>query len=600
LDLHAAGAPNYTWFGTGVNGNTDSTVTISFSGLYGVGSVVYDTNSFGCTATYSTSTQILIEDKPQPVVTPASNVICPGDSVLLVSSSFTGNAWEGPNGPIADSGNAIYVSDPGYYYTVVNDSDSCGLVSAAILLTQYTTPSVAALGDTGLCDGDSIIISVQAGSNSIIEWQAPLSGDSTSQVIYSPGTYTVKITSCGIETFASITIYSSQALSTITPGGVLCEDSTVVLSAPSGMASYLWFPGGQTTQNITISTPGNYVLAVQDSSGCTSVSDTLTIEEIVVPSDILATAYGFCYGDSLTLSGAPGLAGYLWLPTGDTTPSIVTYQPGFFTLIVTDTNGCVAQSDATEIVVPDTVATLDLSGPIYFCEGETLVLDAETSISANYLWFPGGETTPTIEVTQSGVFAVAVVDTFGCNSFSDTISVKVDPNTLITPIVSNDTTVCLGTSALLKAEADSGIIVWYSDLSGVPLFTGAVYEAQILTPTTFYVRTESAVCESDPASVFVDIFDCDNVKTGNIFTPNGDGVNDNFRVQIFGATYFRVEIFNRWGGLIYFFDHPNQSWDGTMYETGEALPDGTYYYVVNYRKYDGTDVTEKGYVTLMR
>jgi hypothetical protein len=329
LDLHATGAPNYTWFGTGVNGNTDSTVTISFSGLYGVGSVVYDTNSFGCTATYSTSTQILIEDKPQPVVTPASNVICPGDSVLLVSSSFTGNAWEGPNGPIADSGNAIYVSDPGYYYTVVNDSDSCGLVSAAILLTQYTTPSVAALGDTVLCDGDSIIISVQAGSNSIIEWQAPLSGDSTSQVIYSPGTYTVKITSCGIETFASITIYSSQALSTITPGGVLCEDSTVVLSAPSGMASYLWFPGGQTTQNIIISTPGNYVLAVQDSSGCTSVSDTLTIEEIVVPSDIFATAYGFCNGDSLTLSGAPGLAGYLWLPTGDTTPSIVTYQGQF-------------------------------------------------------------------------------------------------------------------------------------------------------------------------------------------------------------------------------------------------------------------------------
>ncbi len=600
FQLTATGAPNYLWYGPGVTGSTDSIVDVYTAGLYLVGSVVNDTNSFGCTANYTTTSQIQIYDKQQPTVTAASEVICPGDSVLLSSSSPTGNNWEGPNGPILDSSAYIYVTDPGYYYTIVNDSDSCAIVSNAILLSQYTTPLLVASGDTFICAGDSTTITVQASSTSIIEWQPPLSGNGFTQVIYSAGTYTVKITSCGIETYASITIYSSDALATITPSGVLCQDSSITLSGIPGMVSYLWMPGGETTSSITVSNPGNFTLAIMDTNGCAGLSDTLTIDEISVPASITSVANGFCNGDSLSLMGNSGMTNYLWAPTGDTTQSIITYQPGTFTLVVTDTNGCVGISDPVVIVVPDTIASLVLLGADYFCEGESVVLDASSPIAASYLWYPNNETSDQITVFQTGTFAVSTVDTFGCKAYSDTINILVDSNKLQIPTVSNDTTICAGSTVMLVASVDSGNLVWYNPLGAPSVGTGNSYSPLVIDETRFYVRAESQVCVGELASVLVSTFDCENVLVGNVFTPNGDGVNDYFQIQIYGTTYFNVEIYNRWGTLIYTLDHPNQRWDGTMYESGEALPDGTYYYVLTYGKYDGTDQTQKGNVTMIR
>ena len=600
LALEASGAPNYTWVGPNVNGVTDSIIYVYTPGNYLVGSIVYDTNSFGCVSSFDTITSVTIVLKAQPIVTSASAVICPGDSVQLTSNALIGNNWEGPNGPISNTSSIIYVSDPGLYYTIVNDADSCGLVSNSILLTQYTTPQLVATGDTILCDGDSTTITVQTDTSAIIDWQPPLSGSNLTQVIYTAGTYTVKITSCGIETFASITIHPASALASITPSGILCEDSTIILSATPNMASYLWMPGGQTTPTITANSSGIFTVQVVDSNGCTDVSDTLILDQIFVNATITSTAQGFCWGDSLSLMGNPGMVTYQWVPTGETTQNIVTSNPGTFTLIVTDTNGCTGVSDDAVIVVPDSVASINLLGSDYFCEGDSVVLDAESPIISSYNWFPGNEQTPSITVTQTGTYAVATLDTFGCNAYSDTVNITVDKNTLLIPNVSNDTAICSGTSIVLNASVDSGNLVWYNPLDSLPVFTGSHYQVFVINDTRFYVRSETEVCVSEPNSVLIETFNCEGVIVPNVFTPNGDGVNDYFQIQVFGASYFKVEIFNRWGTLIYTLDHPNQRWDGTMYESGETLPDGTYYYVLTYGKYDGTDASQKGYVSLMR
>jgi gliding motility-associated-like protein len=80
----------------------------------------------------------------------------------------------------------------------------------------------------------------------------------------------------------------------------------------------------------------------------------------------------------------------------------------------------------------------------------------------------------------------------------------------------------------------------------------------------------------------------------NVFTPNGDGVNDEFFIPGAGALRdFRVEIYNRWGRKVYEWTDPQAGWDG------EGHNDGVYFYVVTAKRGNGEDYIEKGNVTLV-
>ena len=95
----------------------------------------------------------------------------------------------------------------------------------------------------------------------------------------------------------------------------------------------------------------------------------------------------------------------------------------------------------------------------------------------------------------------------------------------------------------------------------------------------------------------------------NVFTPNGDNENDNFIIQLIGATYLeslRVQVFNRWGQEVAGSKFDVQSlvseaviWNGTT-NAGNKASEGTYFYVVSYTTKLGETVTEKGSVTLLR
>lgn len=80
-----------------------------------------------------------------------------------------------------------------------------------------------------------------------------------------------------------------------------------------------------------------------------------------------------------------------------------------------------------------------------------------------------------------------------------------------------------------------------------------------------------------------------SVLIPNSFTPNNDGVNDNwFTVSSFVKDY-DLSVFNRWGNLVYRTNIPSQKWDGTF--NGNKVPDGTYIYLLKYTGYD--DASEK-------
>ena len=90
----------------------------------------------------------------------------------------------------------------------------------------------------------------------------------------------------------------------------------------------------------------------------------------------------------------------------------------------------------------------------------------------------------------------------------------------------------------------------------------------------------------------------------NIFSPNGDGVNDYFSIgyyNSFSVSQFEVHIFDRWGNQVYLSEDPQFQWDGTS--SGEVLMPGVYiyYFTLLYQTEDGEkQITTSGDITLLR
>lgn len=85
----------------------------------------------------------------------------------------------------------------------------------------------------------------------------------------------------------------------------------------------------------------------------------------------------------------------------------------------------------------------------------------------------------------------------------------------------------------------------------------------------------------------------------NVFSPNGDGPNDRYRVTSSGLTYLSMEIYNRWGQVVGRLSRPDDSWDGRSL-SGETVPEGTYFHHLTVRDPVNGERTFSGHITLLR
>ncbi len=89
----------------------------------------------------------------------------------------------------------------------------------------------------------------------------------------------------------------------------------------------------------------------------------------------------------------------------------------------------------------------------------------------------------------------------------------------------------------------------------------------------------------------------DSIVIPNVFTPNGDGNNDYFRVL--GMKQLDLSIYNRWGQLVTVMQRPDQGWSGRT-DAGEQVPEGTYFYTLRGVAIAGEAVDMSGTITLLR
>lgn len=132
--------------------------------------------------------------------------------------------------------------------------------------------------------------------------------------------------------------------------------------------------------------------------------------DLAVPVVELGADRTICDGDSIRLDGGmtPG-AMYLW-STGERTKSIWVNNSGDYSLTVKNTLG--ERSDNVTVTVKPPIQ-LNLPDTTHVCVGEKLILTAGNELDYNYLWSPNGETSPSIEVTQNGLYKV-LVNNDGC------------------------------------------------------------------------------------------------------------------------------------------------------------------------------------------
>jgi gliding motility-associated-like protein len=404
---------------------------------------------------------------------------------------------------------------------------------------------------------------------------------------------------------------------------------------PNGPLTWIWdFGNGQssTLQNPTpVSYPkaGEYVvsLTATNTKGCSMMTDTTKPSHLFIfPIPVVNAGADttICDTSTLQLLASGQATTYNWLaPTPPATltclncnnPIASSPSSTFFILNGTSPQGCSAK-DTINVTV-NTQVTVNASGTDSVCLGQSATLSATGA--AIYNWTPAqGLNNPNIanpvatpDASQIGnapsnviTYTVTGYDNKKC--YSDTKSINITafnyPVIGLTPNV----TINVGSSYQISSTVTTNIV----SLNWTPSNTLSC--ANCLTPlatptkTTKYILTavnDGGCATLDSIRVQV-ICDGTNFFVPNTFSPNGDGVNDNFVVNGVGLNVIpSITIYNRWGQIVFQKSNfapnvPSQGWDGTF--NGQPAPPDVYIYTIQILCNNATLIPYHGNVTLIR
>ncbi len=453
LLLSASYGNSFLWS----TGNTTQSIYAKSSASFTL--TVTDAN--GCMAT-SMPLAVTKNTALIPSINSTSTSFCNGDSLLLSASYGNSFLWSTGN-----TTQNIYTKNSGSFTLTVTDANGCKATSNQLIVTRNTpqTPSIVSSSNS-FCPGGSWTLS--ASNAYLYLWSTGATTQSINTI--NDGIFTVTVTdSLGCKAASdpfTVAINTPVIPFIFSSRSTLCSGDSVLLLSSQGI-SYLW-SNGSTTQSIYVNAPGTFTIMVTDSAGCIGTSNPLTITMGTgITPTILSSKTNFCDGDSILLTASTGNS-FLW-STGATSPSIYTSVGGTFTVTVTDGVGCVGSSLPfvfTKLTSPTAIIT---SLQTQACQGTSIALSI--SGGTNYHWSTG-QTTTTINVTQSGGYLVTVTNSSGCSRVSNPYQITFDPGPVVTISPLGAVVICSGMRQIITANAIG--VVSYQWYKGTSMISGAI------------------------------------------------------------------------------------------------------------------------------
>jgi hypothetical protein len=424
VELRASSALSYQW-SAGVTGNGSAFASISVSASDTI--TVTATNSEGCIGTSDPFITIMKPRTPSPTITPAGNAqniinACTGTPVTLTAQNTQSPVsyfWS-----TGATSSSISTQTAGSYSVSATGPNGCASLSASrtIVYNALPTGSISAAGNTTICNGDSVQLTVNTPAANSVVWN---NGATTNSIwVKTSGTYSATITSpagCSNATQNSInvTVNALPLAPTINANGstTFCAGGNVILTAQSSQTgiSFLWSTGA-TTSSISVNSSGVYSVKAVNANGCVSSSSnnvTTTVNPLPTGTIVANGSTTICSGDSvlLTMNTVAGNS-ILW-STGSTSNSIWVKTAGTYTAQLTSSQGCT--NTASNSI---TVQVAQRPTPSISQSGNTLTVNPA---AAAYQWYLNsvainGATSQTLNITTGGAYSVTVANAGGCTA----------------------------------------------------------------------------------------------------------------------------------------------------------------------------------------
>ena len=448
-------------------------------------------------------------------------------------------------------------SDIGVHSFLVTVADNaCPIIGSLVkaYIIDVRPPVFDVFNDTTVCQGDPVIpMTSSTVTFDTFSWDPPIgvSDPHAENPTLTPTTTTTyKVFAgngyCSDEDEITITIMPDPVVDAGDPQTVICIGDTLNLTATHDGDIIEWITTGETTETITVvpTTSTMYVVKSTNSIGCTSY-DSVLVTVYDLPTVYTGDDEQICLDESITITGTVGtsVSSFDWSPNIGSTLT-VTVNPDtttIYTLTAIDTNGCVNVDEILVVVNPNPEPVYD-DTTIY--KGETIPLSVI------------GGCLPTQSVLWKNLDGTLANDYLICPPY--------DPFCTNPAATENPTIV---------TEEDHTFIIEYLDCNGCP------------GVDTFHVRVI-------PEAI---------LETPNAFTPDNDGINDEFYPIVRGPGVIEeFKVFNRWGQLVYETNVVNDGWDGTINGTPQEM--GTYVWILSYKTTPNTTEVffESGNVTLLR
>jgi gliding motility-associated-like protein len=519
----------------------------------------------GC---FSTSTVNVTQSSNQPIITANSNSpICINNTINLSSSTGSNYLWQGPNGFTSSIQNPSITNATtnmsGTYTITITDTTNNCLSTATVNVIVNPLPLVTAFSNSPVCIGGVINLNSTISNANAYSWAGPDNFYSTSinpninnASVDMAGNYTLTVQSsqgCYNASVVSVSVFSQPDPPQVSPVR-LCQFSQAnPLTAIQSIGANLnWYGSNQTGGNFSINAP--------------------------IPNTDSVGIYPYYVSQALQGCESPRI------------PLIVT-------------------------ILPIPTGTLNVIEPKCAPLCDTIKLSTTSSINF-YQWNLGNGNINSNNNSISYCYqnpgnysiSVKITDTSGCINnllFTNWVNVNENPSAdfNITP---DDITLFDPQILFINQSTGDNIINYSWNFGDSTTFTTTLPNTihSYTNPGEYIVTLiiKNNLGCSDTAKVKFEVLDEFNVYIPNTFTPNGDNINEEFYPigSGFLEDNYLMEIYDRWGELIFTSNKYSIHWKGLRNNDSEAVLQDTYIYKISFQTVMGYSANKTGQIKLIR